>query len=80
MKLVVLLASPQARRMCPPEFIEGRWMEVEDHCNSAEFGWGEHDPVTGALEHITLKAKPNGQMMRRDYDGATAPVWEIVPA
>lgn len=79
MKLVVLLASPQARLMCPPEYIEGHWIEVPDHINEAEFGWGDYDHVTGRLEHVTAKARPNGQMRRREYDGATAPVWEVVP-
>lgn len=69
----MLLAAPRARELCPPAYITGSWIEVEDHIEEVTMGYADE---RGEFR-VTLMAKPNGRMERREYDGATAPVWEI---
>jgi hypothetical protein len=66
-KVIVLVASPEVRTLCPPEFIEGQWREIPDDAEEI---------VMGILGQDDVVARPNGKMQRRD-DGVTAPVWEI---
>jgi hypothetical protein len=64
---IVIVASPEVRTVCPPDFIEGRWME-------APGGRVEIKTPPGARP---LAVRPNGKW-QRNFSGETAPVYEIV--
>lgn len=79
--IIVLQAVPSVRMMCPESYLEGEWREVPDETKTiklgaAVMGFDGAGPHT-ALVKTVLVAKPSGRMMRRDSDGATAPVWEV---
>lgn len=63
--MIVLVASPKVRTLCPASMIEGEWREIPDEARKITF------------EPARLLALPNGKMRRRQSDGVTAPEWEI---
>lgn len=79
--ILVLVAAPSARTICPPEYLEGLWYETPDDVNEVRFKvaamdlYQENDPST-LVTTTTLVARRNGKMQRRD-DGVTAPVFEV---
>lgn len=58
----MVIAAPDVRDMCPPEAIEGKWIEVD---------FVPEKLVIGALE-----ARPTGKVARR-ADLMSAPVFEV---
>lgn len=78
-KLICVTAAPSVRTLCPPEFIEGRWMEVPEYLDEIE-AYGAPRPSSDADQEAqvpSLIGRPNGKMVRRSFDGATAPIWEL---
>ncbi len=70
---IVVRAAPEARTMCPPEFIEGKWFDRRNIPVGLPRGEYEHPR---SMSVGLAVATPTGELVMRD-DGAVGEVWAL---
>lgn len=70
MALICVVAHPSVRTLCPPDYVEGVWLEVTEYIMQIGI---LKIPRDG---EAYLVARPTWRMARRD-DLVSARVWEI---